>query len=166
MKKLISLLTACVLVASVLFVAGCEKGTGLNEDYNTPSMSFKGLNMECVSDGDKLTMVRNNMVYTDFEKFVTDDLNSKGNSITSIEIGESSAEVFHENQTVAVMSAKIESDGGDIKSGDYYIAAYFTYDMTNEANVKMYLINYCFVPDYKVYPSLFEESYEKIKDKV
>lgn len=166
MKKFFSLITAIIIIVTAVFLTGCEKTTGLSEDYNTPNMNFKGLNFECVSDGDKATIVRNNMVYGDLSDFIIEDLNSKGNKITSIDISESSGEVFHENQTVAVFIADIKAESGDIQSGQYYLSAYFTYDLSDEANTKMYLINYCFVPEYKVDSSLFNESYNKIKDKL
>ena len=130
-------------------------------------MSFKGLDLECMSGGNTHNMVRNDMVYTDFEKFVIADQAEKGNEIESIMISESTAEPYHETQTVAIMNVEIEAKSGEIPSGQYYIAAYFTYDTSKSEDVKMYLINYCFVDDYKVNEekmALFDECYEKVKD--
>lgn len=170
MKKVISILTALCLVCVTMIFSGCEKGSAseLPEKYRTPDMSFKGLNLECVSGGDTHTMVRNNMVYTDFEQFVIDDQAEKGNVINSITITESTAEAYHETQTVAVMNVEIDAESGDIPSGQYYIAAYFTYDTALPEDVKMYLINYCFVDNYvvdKITTGLFDDCYNQVKDK-
>lgn len=170
MKKFISLLTALCLICVTMLFSGCEKGTAsqLPEQYRTPDMSFKGLNLECMSGGDTHTMVRNNMVYTDLGEFIIDDQAEKGNVIKSVTVTESTAEAYHDTQTVAVLNAEIEAESGDIPSGNYYIAAYFTYDTTLPEDVKMYLINYCFVDNYvvdKITTGLFDESYEKVKDK-
>ena len=166
MKRFFSIIMTIAIIVTAVFITGCEKTTGLPEDYNIPNMNFKGLNFECVTDGDKYTIVRNNMVYGDLSNFIIEDLNSKGNKVDSIDISESSGEVFHENQTVAVFVADIKAESGDIQSGQYYLSAYFTYDLSDESNAKMYLMNYCFVPEYKVNSSLFDESYNKIKDKL
>lgn len=170
MKRLISIIMVVCMLCITMVCSGCGKTSAskLPEQYRTPDMSFKGLNLECVTDGDKHTMVRNNMVHTDFPEFVIADQAEKGNEIESIMITESTAEAFHETQTVAVMNVELESKGGDIPSGQYYIAAYFTYDTSNPADVKMYLINYCFVDNYVVdekTTGLFTECYEKVKDK-
>lgn len=167
MKKLISIVTALCLVCVAIVFSGCEKGTAsqLPEEYQTPDMSFKGLDLECVSGGDTHSMVRNNMVYTDFAQFIIDDQAEKGNVINSINVTESTAEVFHEDQTVAVMSVEIDAESGDIPSGNYYIASYFTYDTTLPEDVKMYFINYCFVDNYvvdKITTSLFDDCYEQV----
>ena len=165
MKKITSTLMAVVLSIIAIICCGCEKTTGLSEDYNTPDMNFKGLNFECVTDKDTAARVRNQMVYFDFPEFVIEDLKTKGNKINSIKVLEANAEIFHENQTVASLLVDIDAESGDIESGEYYIAAYFTYDSSNANDVKMYLMNYCFIPSADVDQSLFEESYEKVKDK-
>lgn len=165
MRKLLSIFTIAVIAVCSIFVTGCDSSS-LSEDYYTPNINYKGMDFKCYSDGDKFTIVRNDMVYTDFSKFVMEDLNSKGNKITSIDIEESEADVYHDNQTVAVLKCDIKSESGDIKSGEYYISAYFTYDMKDQADVKMYLMNYCFSKDYDVDTSLFDDCYNKIKDKL
>ena len=38
--------------------------------------------------------------------------------------------------------------------------------MKDKADVKMYLMNYCFSKDYDVDTSLFDDCYNKIKDKL
>ena len=170
MKKFISVLIALCIICATMVFSGCEKSatSQLPEQYTTPDMSFKGLNLECMSGGNTHTMVRNDMVYTDFGQFVIDDQAEKGNVLKSVTITESTAEAYHDTQTVAVFNAEIEAESGDIPSGQYYMAAYFTYDTTLPEDVKMYLINYCFVDNYvvdKITTELFDESYEKIKDK-
>lgn len=170
MKKVVSILTTICLICVMMVFSGCSNGSAseLPEQYRTPDMSFKGLDLECVSGGDTHTMVRNNMVYTDFAQFVIDDQAEKGNVINLITVTESTAEAYHETQTVAVMNVEIDAESGDIPSGQYYIATYFTYDTTLPEDVKMYLINYCFVDNYvvdKITTGLFDDCYEKVKDK-
>lgn len=165
MKKIISALMAVIMSIIAIMCCGCEKTTGLSEDYNTPNMNFKGLNFECVTDNDTANRVRNQMVYFDFPEFVIEDLESKGNKINSIDVIEANADIFHESQTIASILVDIDAESGDIKSGEYYIAAYFTYDSSNDNDVKMYFMNYCFVPTSDVDQSLFEECYEKVKNK-
>lgn len=164
MKRIISILTVLCLICVTMVFSGCGK---LPEQYKTPDMSFKGLNLECVSGGDTFNMVRNNMVYTDFAEFIIEDQAKKGNVINSIDVTGSTAEEYHEKQTIAVMSVNIDSESGDIPSGEYNIAAYFTYDMSVPEDVKMYMINYCFVDSYvidKITTGLFDDCYEQIKD--
>ena len=182
MKKLVCLIAMlCVIGISVIF-SGCAGNGGfdenyrtpdmsfnggLDENYRTPDMSFKGMNFECVSGGDTLNRVRNDMVYFKLEKFIIADQEEKGNKIKSIKVSESTADVYNNNQTVAVFNAEIDAESGDIPSGQYYISAYFTYNMENQADVKMYLMNYCFVDEYVVdqnTKNLYNECYEKIKD--
>ncbi|MEE1154132.1 MAG: hypothetical protein UH241_03145 [Acutalibacteraceae bacterium] len=163
MKKIVSFLTAIIITLVAICCSGCN--SKLEENYYTPSLDFKGLNLECVSDGNTLNNVRNSMVYTDFPEWVKEDLNAKGNKITSIDISESSADQYNENQTVAIFVANIQSESGDIKSGEYYLTAYFAYNMSKTENVKMYLLNYCFVPTYEVDTTLFDASRDLVKDK-
>ena len=167
MKKLMSKVTALCLACVAFAFSGCESGTAskLPEEYQTPDMNFKGLELECVSDGDTHNMVRNNMVYTDFSEFIIADQAEKGNVINSINVTESTAEVYHDDQTVAVMAVDIDAESGDIPSGEYYIASYFTYDTTLPEDVKMYFINYCFVDNYvvdEITTSLFDDCYEQV----
>ncbi len=169
MKKLVCLITAlCVISVSIIF-SGCSGGaSSLDEKYRTPDMSFKGLNLEYMTGGNTLNMVRNDMVYTELEKIIIADQAEKGNKINSITVTESTADVFHENQSVAVFNVEIDAESGDIKSGQYYISAHFTYNMEKPEDVKMYFINYCFVDNYVVdqnTKNLYEECYEQIKDK-
>ncbi len=173
----------CVISVSLIF-SGCTDssgtgtdssgtgssgtGTSLAEKYKTPDMNFKGLNLEYVADGNTLNMVRNDMVYIKLEEIIIADQEKKGNKIKSIDVTESSGEVYNEDQTVAVFNVELEAESGDIPSGQYYISAYFTYNMENSNDVKMYLINYCFVDNYVIdqnTKNLYNESYEKIKDK-
>ncbi len=163
MKKIISLATAVVITLVAVICSGC--GNKLTDSYYTPSLDFKGLNLECMTDGNTLNNVRNTMVYTDFPEWVKEDLNSKGNKIVSIDVSESSAEKYNENQTVAIFIADIESEGGDITSGEYYLTAYFAYNMAKPENVKMYLLNYCFIPTYDMNTTLFDASRDLVKDK-
>ncbi len=170
MKKLISVIMVVCMVCVTMVCSGCGKTSAskLPEQYRTPDMSFKGLDLECMSGGNTHNMVRNDMVYTDFAEFVIADQAEKGNEIESIMISESTGKPYHETQTVAVMNVELESKSGDIPSGQYYIAAYFTYDTAKAEDVKMYLINYCFVDQYEVdetIMALFDECYEKVKDK-
>ena len=76
MRKLLSILTIAVIAVCSIFVTGCDSSS-LSEDYYTPNINYKGMDFKCYSDGDKFTIVRNDMVYTDFSKFVMEDLNSK-----------------------------------------------------------------------------------------
>ena len=163
MKKISALPLLAVIICIVTVLSGCSNT--VDDKYKTPSKSFKGLKFECVSKGDTTARIRNQMVYYDFCDFVKEDLNSKGNKITSIEVKSADGKVFHSNQTVANMTVNIEAESGDIKSGKYHIAAYFVYNVKDETNAKMYLINYCFVSGSKIDTSLFEESYSIIKDK-
>lgn len=163
MKKLISLITVVSLMFVAVIFSGCNSKLG--DSYYSPSLDFKGLNLECITDGNTLNNVRNSMVYTDFPKWVKEDLNAKGNKITSIDISESSAEVYNENQTVAIFVADIVSEGGEITSGEYYLTAYFAYNMTKPEDVKMYLLNYSFVPTYEIDTALFDSSRDLVKDK-
>jgi hypothetical protein len=169
MKRLISVIMVVCMVCITMVCSGCGKTSAskLPEQYRTPDMSFKGLNLECVTGGDRHTMVRNTMVQMDLPEFIIADQAQKGNEIESIMVTESTAEPFHETQTVAVFNVEIDSKGGDIPSGQYYIAAYFTYDTSKPEDVKMYLINYCFVDNYvvdKTTTGLFTDCYEKVKD--
>lgn len=164
MKKIYAFFSvASVILCLVTLLSGCS--TGLDDKYNVPSKSFRGLKFECVSKGDTITRIRNKMVYEDFCEFVKEDLNSKGNKITSIEVKEANGKVFHNDQTVANLLVNIEAESGDIETGKYHIAAYFVYNSKDENNAKMYLINYCFTSNSKVNTSLFDESYNIIKDK-
>ena len=163
MKRTFKLSCSLLLLFYLIFLCcGCGQ---LPDDYYTPSSTFKGMNFSCRSDGDNGNKVRNQMVYFDFCEFVKEDLNTKGNKITSVSVSAAKAEVFHKNQSVANLSVEIESESGDVSSGQYHILAYFTYNDTNEANVKMYLMNYCFHRNSKIDTSLFEPCYEQIKDK-
>ncbi|MEE0061642.1 MAG: hypothetical protein UE295_12510 [Acutalibacteraceae bacterium] len=169
MKKLVCLITVFCLLSVSLIFSGCAGDNALDKKYKTPDMNFKGLKLECVSGGDTFNMVRNNMVYKDLEKFIIDDQDEKGNKIKSIKVSESSGDVYNEDQTVAVFNVDLEAESGDIKSGQYYISAYFTYDMKKASDVKMYLINYCFVDDYVIdqnTKNLYNDCYEKIKDQI
>ena len=156
MKKISALPLLAVIICIVTVLSGCSNT--VDDKYKTPSKSFKGLKFECVSKGDTAARIRNQMVYYDFCDFVKEDLNSKGNKITSIEVKSADGKV-------ANMTVNIEAESGDIKSGKYHIAAYFVYNVKDETNAKMYLINYCFVSGSKIDTSLFEESYSIIKDK-
>ncbi len=164
MKRIVKSLYSLLLIFSLVFVC-CSCGKKLSDNYYTPSMDFKGMNFSCCSDGDNANKVRNQMVYFDFSEFVRADLNARGNDIRKITVTEATGEVFHDTQTIANLSVEIEAESGDISSGEYHILAYFTYNATNEADVKMYLMNYCFHSNSKVDTSLFEPCYEQIKDK-
>lgn len=167
MKKLVCLITVLCLISVSLIFSGCTGGA-LDEKYKTPDMNFKGLKLECVSDGDTGTRVRNQMVYTDLANFIIEDQEKKGNKIKSIDVTESTGSAFHEDQTVAIFNVDLKAESGEIPSGQYYISAYFTYNTEKPEDVKMYLINYCFVDNYEVdqnTKNLYEECYEQIKDK-
>ncbi len=164
MKKISALSAAAAVILCLLtLLSGCSNA--VDDKYMIPSKGFRGLKLECVSKGDTIARIRNKMVYEDFCEFVKEDLNSKGNKITSIEVKEADGKVFHDNQTVAGMLVDIEAESGDIKSGRYHMEAYFVYNTKDESNAKMYLINYCFTPNSKINTSLFEESYNIIKGK-
>lgn len=163
MKKFISTFLS-IVIAVVLICCGCNNN-GLEESYNIPTKDFKGMNFECVSGGNTANNVRNQMVYFDFPEFVKEDLEAKGNKINSISVIEANGDIFHETQTVANLLVEIDAESGDIPSGKYNISAYFIYNTENEADVKMYLMNYCFVSSSEIDTSLFEESYEIVKDK-
>ena len=164
MKKFTSIFLSIIMAVVILLCCGCNNNV-LEESYNIPSKDFKGMNFECFSDGNTANNVRNQMVYFDFPEFVKEDLESKGNKINSISVIEANGNIFHETQTVANILVDIDAKSGDIPSGEYNISAYFVYNTENEADVKMYLMNYCFVSSSKIDTSLFDESYEIIKDK-
>ena len=163
MKNVIQKCCCFLLICSLVIIcSGCHK---LPDSYYTPSENFKGMNFECYSDGNNANNVRNQMVYMDFCDIVKEDLNQKGNKITSVSVNKATGEVFHETHTVANLEVQIEAESGEVTSGKYHILAYFTYNAEDETNVKMYLMNYCFHSSSKVDKSLFEPYYEKIKDK-
>lgn len=163
MKKISTVFLSIIISVVILTCCGCSNG--LKESYNIPAKSFKGMNFECVSDGNTANNVRNQMIYFDFPEFVKEDLETKGNKINSISVLEANGDIFHETQTVANILVDIDAKSGDIPSGEYNISAYFVYNAENETDVKMYLINYCFASSSKIDTSLFDESYEIIKDK-
>lgn len=151
-----------ITIVSIIF-SGC--GNGLDDKYNTPSTDFKGLNFECVTGGDTINQVRNRMVYFDLSDFIIADQKEKGNEINSIMVDEASADVFHDTYTVANLSVTVDAKSGDIKSGDYNVQAFFSYDTKNPNDTKMYLLNYCFSSSSEINTDLFEDSYEIVKDK-
>lgn len=163
MKKFTTVILS-IMVSIVMFIC-CGCNNALDESYSTPSKNFKGINFECMSDGNTANNVRNQMVYFDFPEFVKEDLEKKGNKINSITVLEANGDVFHETQTVANILVDIDAKSGDIPSGEYNLSAYFVYNASNELDVKMYLVNYCFVSSSEIDTSLFDESYELIKDK-
>lgn len=164
MKKIISFICAAALLMCVL--AGCSGSKKLPDSYYTCDTSFKGVQHELYSDATKDSTAVDSMVYTEMPKYVKEDLNSKGANISNIEIHSADGSQYDFSDdviaTVATFTLTVTADGGDIPSGDYELAACFTY-LQKSGFTRVYLINYAFIDSEESFKnnsgnSMFDES--------
>lgn len=143
MKKKIIVLVS--VFALILTFAGCSAAKLPQGYYNAPNKNFAGMKHEYYSnDATSFNQAVDRMVYTELPKIIKKELEDKGNKINEVTAHYANAEVYREDETLAVIGITVEADGGEVKSGDYELAAYFTYDLT-ESNKRIYFINYTFI---------------------
>ena len=141
------LLLVLLLPIIIIFFSGCN--TKLPDEYYKVDLSFKGQNLEySYNGGVSFNNTVDHMVYTVLPKALKEDLENKGNKIDSIACHGAKGEEYGEGDTVALMDIEINSESGDVKSGEYTVAALFTYEGKDE-NTTIYFVNYAFVEDKK-----------------
>lgn len=140
MKKITTLF--CVILMTVVCLTGC---TNLPDEYYTVDESFEGINLQYYSDSaESQNKAVDAMVYTDFPDILKKELEKKGNVINEIDVTGAEGDEYGDGDTVAVISMDIDAESGDVKSGKYYVGAYFTYERSSDY-YRIYLINYTFL---------------------
>lgn len=143
MKKVLVLLL--VFATIIISFSGCN--TNLPDKYYQVDLSFKGENSEySYNGGVSFHNTVDYMVYTEFPRVLKEELENKGNKINSITCSGAKGEEYGDGNTVALLDINIEAESGDVKSGEYTLAALFTYEGQDE-NTTIYFINYAFVKD-------------------
>ena len=139
MKKFTSIF--CVIILAVVAFTGCSSSK-LPDKYYQCNSDFAGIQHEYYSDSDRgSTNAVDTMVYTDMPDIIKKDLEAKGNNISSIEVSSAEGSEYGDGGTAAIIEMEITADSGDIKTGEYTVAAYFTYSVAGESH-RIYFINY------------------------
>lgn len=159
-------LTLLLLFLAIICV-GCTTDTTLPENYYKVNLDFPGMKLEnYTEDASSLTQAVDAMVYTELPKVLKTYLNENGNEITQIKVTGAKGETYRDEDTVATIDMTIISNGGEVKSGEYVVAAYFTYDKT-EGNNRIYFVNFAFVEDETAFQkdngaAIFDKAAEEI----
>lgn len=163
-KKVLAIMLSLVIMFTVV---GCAGSSELPEKYYEVNNSFSGMSLKhYAEDSTSYNQAVNDMVYNDMPTIIMDDLNAKGNNITEIRTTYANGQPFHTDETVATIGLNITSNGGDIKSGEYTIAAFFTYDLMSD-NKRIYFVNYVFINNEDEFinnngAAIFEDSYNAV----
>lgn len=145
MKKALAILLLLPIV--IMSLSGCN--TKLPDEYYQVDLKFKGENLEySYNGGVSFNNTVDYMVYTELPKILKEELENKGNKINSIACHGAKGEEYGDGDTVALMNIEIDAESGDIKSGEYTLAALFTYEGKDE-NTTIYFVNYTFVENEK-----------------